>query len=276
MTPLSRRRSRLVRGALLASVLAVVAGGSAIAAPAPSVVAGPIGEGASDVSAFFNGTVKGVVHGAVLADGSLRVRTLVRGADPSRSYRVVGSETACGNPILDGLLLVGKAPIMGAFVTKTHAAASLADRPGLLLSIRILRSGGGQVACAEALSYEPLTGVAAPALVFEDVLISSFTRPDRPRGLLFTTAPDTTNPQLRWAFTGLGGVSSFRIVASTAICGIPNTPATETYRSGLLTATYGFTEVTGLDTQAESFRIVAKNGTQLACTGRGRHRQPLM
>lgn len=279
-SPLRRRPFRgPILATLLGATLAALVGGSGVAGAAtpvsPAILAGAIGEGASDVNAFFNGAVRGIVTGAVLADGSLRVRTMVRGADASRSYRVVGSGSLCGDPIANGVGLLGTTPLMGAFVSKTHAAGSLPDRTDPLVSIRILRAGGGQVACAEALSYELTPTTAGPALVFTDIVISSYVKADGPRGLLVTNAPDSANPQLRWSLTGLSGVSSFRIVGSAVPCGTPITSGVQTFRSDLLTKPYGFTEVTGLDIQTESFRIVSKGGKQLACTGRGRHRQPL-
>lgn len=270
------RSSRMVRAGLLATALGLLVAASASAAPpAPALLVGAIGEGASDVNAFFSGSVRGIVTGAVLADGSVRVRTMVRGADASRSYRVVGSGSPCGDPIVDRLLLLPSTPLMGAFVSKTHAAGSLPDRTGVLVSIRILRASGGQVACAEALSYEPAPATAGPALTFTDIVISSYVKAGGPRGLLVTNAPDSANPQLRWSLTGLSGVSSFRIIGSAVPCGTPRTSGVETFRSDLLTQPYGFTEVTGLDLQTESFRIVSKVGRELGCTGRGRHVQPL-
>lgn len=270
------RSSRMVRAGLLATALGLLVAASASAAPpAPALLVGAIGEGASDVNAFFSGSVRGIVTAAVLTDGSVRVRTMVRGADASRSYRVVGSGSPCGDPIVDRLLLLPSTPLMGAFVSKTHAAGSLPDRTGVLVSIRILRAGGGQIACAEALSYEPAPATAGPALTFTDIVISSYVKAGGPRGLLVTNAPDSANPQLRWSLTGLSGVSSFRVIGSAVPCGTPSTSGVETFRSDLLTKPYGFTEVTGLDIQTESFRIVSKAGRELGCTGRGRHVQPL-
>lgn len=270
------RSSRMVRAGLLATALGLLVAASASAAPpAPALLVGAIGEGASDVNAFFSGSVRGIVTAAVLTDGSVRVRTMVRGADASRSYRVVGSGSPCGDPIVDRLLLLPSTPLMGAFVSKTHAAGSLPDRTGVLVSIRILRAGGGQIACAEALSYEPAPATAGPALTFTDIVISSYVKAGGPRGLLVTNGPDSANPQLRWSLTGLSGVSSFRVIGSAVPCGTPSTSGVETFRSDLLTKPYGFTEVTGLDIQTESFRIVSKAGRELGCTGRGRHVQPL-
>ena len=279
---MSTHRRLTLRGAALALLVTAVSGVAASAAPAPgrpsavTAAGGAIGEGASDVNAFFSGGVRGIVHAAVLADGSVRVRSVVRGEDPARSYRLVASSTPCGQPAAGKLVLLTAAPIMGRLVAHTFPAGALPDRTGLLASVRIVRSTGGQVACAAALSYQPATTVAGPALMLTDLMVSSFMSPNRPRGLLVTTRPDTTEPSIHWSLTGLSGVTSFRIVGSTAACGTASTPANQAFRSALQTKPYGFTEVTGLDIQVESFRIVAKSGQQLACTGRGRHIVPLL
>lgn len=276
-----RRRPTLL-GAALAIVLCASVGASAGAAgspagpPSTAAVSGAIGEGASDVNAFFSGTIKGIVHAAVLSDGSVRVRSVVRGGSTDARYRVIGAATPCGQAATGTVRLIRDARIMGTLHSHTFPAGALPDRADLFASLRIVRVGGGQVACSGALSYEPVPSVAGPALVLKDVMISSFMSPDRPRGLLVTTGPDSTEPQLRWSFTGLADVPSYRIVGSTAPCGTAATPASEVFRSSLQTRPYGFTEVTGLDLQAESFRILAKSGKQLACTGRGRHVQPLL
>lgn len=282
------RSSRMIGSLALAGILSTLTGLPGLAAapdrpmapavPAPAFVSA-IGEGASDVTAFFNGPVKGIVHAAVLGDGSVRVRSMVRGADSSRRYRVIGSSTACGQAPAAPVALSGPRRLMGELITTTHAAGSLPDRTGLLLSVRIIRAGGGQVGCAGALSYEPLPVTAAPSIVLENMLVTSFMSPTRPRGLLVVNGPGGADPQLRWSLTGLKGVSSFRIVASTAPCGTANTAATQTYRSKPLTATYGLlqeSEFVDWSVNVRSIRITASGGRQLACTARGREVRPLL